>query len=247
MVCRIKHINNSTGGDAHLLLLLLTTTSYDLASRRIIVDEVVGVFRIGTATDPKGTVVEGGRDCGGGLGSGDGGGGEGGGEGGGDDGGGDSGGDGGECEGGECEGGEGASGEGEGGKGEGFDDGRLCMQWEVSSGLIRAHQGSSGLIRAHQGSSGLIRGAIRVELTWMSEKKVSLLGGGSTVPVQAAPLADGRGLKVAEPSARSMAKTAAKPGAPITASEGVQAAAVPESRANCDAVVNVSMVLLAEK
>ena len=44
------------------------------------------------------------------------------------------------------------------------------------------------------------------------EKKVSLFGGASTVPVHAAPPAVGRGLKVAESSARSVVATAAKPG-----------------------------------
>ena len=84
------------------------------------------------------------------------------------------------------------------------------------------------------------------------EKKGSLLGSASLVPVHAAPVADGRGLKVAEPSARSVVATATKPGAPSTAvhvSAGVQAATPepPASRANCDAVVAVSMMLLAEK
>jgi hypothetical protein len=83
-----------------------------------------------------------------------------------------------------------------------------------------------------------------------AEKKVSLLGGASTVPVHAAPVADGRGLKVAEPSARSVVATAAKPGEPITAvhvSAGEQAVVVPVCRANCAAAVAVSMMLLAEK
>ena len=82
------------------------------------------------------------------------------------------------------------------------------------------------------------------------EKKVSPLGGASLVPVHAAPVADGRGLKVAEPSARSVVATATKPGAPSTAvheSAGVQAVVVPVCRANCDALVAVSMMLLAEK
>ena len=34
---------------------------------------------------------------------------------------------------------------------------RVSSRGEVSSGLIRAHQGSSGLISAHPGSSALIR------------------------------------------------------------------------------------------
>ena len=83
-----------------------------------------------------------------------------------------------------------------------------------------------------------------------AEKKASPLGGASLVPVHARPPVVGRGLKVAEPSARSVVATAAKPGAPITAdhvSAGVQAAVVPVCRANCDAVVAVSMMLLAEK
>jgi len=82
------------------------------------------------------------------------------------------------------------------------------------------------------------------------EKKASPLGGASLAPVHAAPVADGRGLKVAEPSRRSVVATAMKPGAPETAvhvSAGVQAEVVPVVRANCDAVVAVSMMLLAEK
>ena len=71
-------------------------------------------------------------------------------------------------------------------------------------------------------------------------------------PVHAAPVANGRGLKVAEPSRRSVVATARKPGGPTTAvhvSATVQAATPepPASRANCDAVVAVSMMLLAEK
>ena len=84
------------------------------------------------------------------------------------------------------------------------------------------------------------------------EKKASPLGGASLAPVHAAPVADGRGLKVAEPSRRSVVATATKPGAPETAvhvSAAVQAATPepPASRANCASVVAVSMMLLAEK
>ena len=82
------------------------------------------------------------------------------------------------------------------------------------------------------------------------EKKASPLGGASLAPVHAAPVADGRGLKVAEPSARSVVATAAKPGSPETAdhvSADMQLVVVPLPRANCDAVVAVLMMLLAEK
>jgi hypothetical protein len=83
-----------------------------------------------------------------------------------------------------------------------------------------------------------------------AEKKVSPLGGTSLAPVHAAPVGDGRGLKVAEPSARSVVATATKPGAPNSAVHvptGVQEVVVPVCRANCDEAVAVSMMLLAEK
>ena len=70
------------------------------------------------------------------------------------------------------------------------------------------------------------------------------------VPVHARPVEFGRGLKVAEPSARSVAATRMKPGAPITAVHEIEQAATPEPPArvaNCDAAVAVSMMLLAEK
>ena len=72
------------------------------------------------------------------------------------------------------------------------------------------------------------------------------------MPVHARPPVVGRGLKVAEPSARSVVATATKPGGPETAvhvSATVQAATPepPACRANCKKGCVVSMMLLAEK
>ena len=81
------------------------------------------------------------------------------------------------------------------------------------------------------------------------EKKGSPLGAASLVPVHAKPVDNGRGLKVAEPSARSVVATAAKPGSPSTAFQLSRATqlAVLVDRMNWDAAVAVLMMLLAEK
>ena len=69
--------------DAGIVFHTLRSWLMGLTSSGIVIDRfVISIFRIGTATDPKGTMVEGARNGEGGLGGGDGGGGEGGGVGG---------------------------------------------------------------------------------------------------------------------------------------------------------------------